>query len=165
MGLRLPNLETIELGHNYLNGIVPDSISNASRITKIYFGANQFSGTLPKSLGSLELLEDLVLPGNNFTIESSSMELTFVTSLINCRQLRVLSVFGNPFNDILPVSIGNLSTSLYTMDASYCKFKGNIPNEISNLTNLAFLDLDHNDIDGLISTTIKELWKLQILHL
>ncbi|CAK9169935.1 unnamed protein product [Ilex paraguariensis] len=165
MGLWLPNLEIIALGGNYLTGILPDSISNASRIIEITLENNQFTSTIPKSLGNLELLQRLDLTGNSFTRESSSMELSFITSLTNCRQLTYLWISYNPLDGILPVSIGNFSTSLVHLLANYGEIKGNIPNQIGNLSRLAFLELEGNDIHGFIPTTIKGLWKLQILRL
>ncbi|CAK9146334.1 unnamed protein product [Ilex paraguariensis] len=165
MGLWMPNLETIVLGQNYLNGILPDSISNASKITTIFLEGNQLFGAIPNSLGNLEHLESLGLEANNFSRDSSSMELSFITSLTNCRQLRSLWISVNPLSGILPASIGNFSASLESIFANYCGIKGQIPNEIGNLSNLAFLELQGNDMDGFIPTTIKELWKLQILRL
>ncbi|CAK9146335.1 unnamed protein product [Ilex paraguariensis] len=165
IGLWLPNLETISLGHNYFNGILPDSISNASRISKIQLQFNHFSGTIPKSLGNLELLDRLSLASNNFTKESSSMELSFFTTLTNCRRLRILWISYNPFNGFLPASIGNLSNSIESFDLGYCEIKGSIPNEIGSLSSLAHLNLQGNDLNGFIPPTIKELWKLQVLQL
>ncbi|XP_059658670.1 receptor kinase-like protein Xa21 [Cornus florida] len=71
----------------------------------------------------------------------------------------------NPLNGILPVSIGNLSTLLQDIQAGDCEIKGNIPNHISNLTNLFFLRLHGNGFTGSIPTTIKKLPRLQILDL
>ncbi|CAK9144281.1 unnamed protein product [Ilex paraguariensis] len=157
-------LASLKLSNNTFHGHVPEELGHLRRLKEIDLGYNSLSGEVPSWFGILPKLEVLIMHYNSFTgvIPPS---LGNITSLVVMRQLRVLSISGNPFNGILPVYIGNLSTSLYTLHASNCAIKGNIPNEISNLTNLAFVDLDHNDIDGLIPPTIKELWKLQILHL
>ncbi|KAK2982958.1 hypothetical protein RJ640_002643 [Escallonia rubra] len=54
---QLANLEMIYLGYNSLTGNLPDSISNASKLTHLDLSTNNFSGIVPNSLGNLGLLE------------------------------------------------------------------------------------------------------------
>ncbi|KAI7999926.1 putative LRR receptor-like serine/threonine-protein kinase [Camellia lanceoleosa] len=167
IGLWLPNLTSLHLGGNNLIGIIPESISNASKLTSVDLGSNAFTGSIPKSLGNLRLLQFLRLARNNLMSgsSSSSLELSFITSLANCKDLKVLWIDYNPLDGILPTTIGNLSTSLENIDADSCGIKGNIPSEIGNITNLAFLNLQQNGLTGFIPSTIKVLGKLQILYL
>ncbi|KAL7211336.1 hypothetical protein ACSBR2_014251 [Camellia fascicularis] len=151
IGVSLPNLEGLYLGENDLSGIVPDSISNSSKLVILVLSYNGFNGSIPSSLGNLRLLDYLYLSGNNFTCEySSSFDLNFLTSLSSCRQLRKLLISSNSLNDILPASIGNLPNFLDNIDTSYCGIRGSIPSEIANLSNLAFLNIDGNELTGLI---------------
>ncbi|KAG8365552.1 hypothetical protein BUALT_Bualt18G0116900 [Buddleja alternifolia] len=163
LGHRLPVLESLYLGQNHLSGSIPDSISNCSKLRILSLVSNNFTGFVPHFLGDLRLLEILELPDNNLTTESSSSssELSFITSLTNCRFLIYLEVTLNPLNGIIPPSIGNLSTSLQYFGASNCKIKGNIPEEIGNLSNLTSLYLVNNELTGKIPFTIKHLEKLQ----
>ncbi|KAL7241997.1 hypothetical protein ACSBR1_014555 [Camellia fascicularis] len=167
IGLWLPNLTSLHLGGNNLIGIIPESISNASKLTSLDLGSNAFTGSIPKSLGNLRLLQFLRLARNNLTSgsSSSSPELSFLTSLANCKDLKVLWIDYNPLDGILPTTIGNLSTSLENIDADSCGIKGNIPSEIGNISNLAFLNLQQNGLTGFIPSAIKMLAKLQILYL
>ncbi|KAL7212367.1 hypothetical protein ACSBR2_015117 [Camellia fascicularis] len=163
----LPNLSILYLGVNKLTGIIPESISNASKLIDLDLGYNAFMGSIPKSLGNLRLLQFLNLQTNNLTSgsSSSSPELVFLTSLVNCKDLKVLSINHNPLDGILPTTIGNLSASLEKFYAHSCGIKGNIPSEIGNISNLAFLNLQQNGLTGFIPSTIKALEKLQILDL
>ncbi|KAL7205006.1 hypothetical protein ACSBR2_018014 [Camellia fascicularis] len=167
IGLWLPNLSILDLGENKLTGIIPESISNASKLTTLELGKNAFTGSIPKSLGNLRLLQILNLQGNNLRSgsSSSSPELSFLTSLVNCKDLKVLLINDNPLDGILPTTIGNLSTSLEHIDIHSCGIKGNIPSEIGNVRNLAFLFLQQNGLIGFIPSTIKALEKLQMLDL
>ncbi|KAL7211483.1 hypothetical protein ACSBR2_014366 [Camellia fascicularis] len=161
-GLWLPNLNTLYLGGNELSGIIPDSISNASKLITLDLSENAFMGLIPKALGNLQLLEFLNLANNNLR---SSPELSFVTSFANCKQLKELGISFNPLNGILPTTIEYLSASLENIYADSCGIKGNIPSEIGNLSNLAFLRLQQNDLTGSIPSTVKVLGKLQVLYL
>ncbi|XP_059638687.1 receptor kinase-like protein Xa21 [Cornus florida] len=163
--IRLPNLKEWYLDGNNLDGIIPHSISNLSKLIHLDLALNNFSHSLPNSLGNLELLELLNLEGNNFIGESSNAELSLITALTKCRRLRKLWIAENPLNGILPVSIGNLSTSLQEIDARNCEIKGSIPNHIGNLSNLAFLSLYGNGFTGSIPMTVKQLQRLQVLDL
>ncbi|KAI7986447.1 putative LRR receptor-like serine/threonine-protein kinase [Camellia lanceoleosa] len=167
IGLWLPNLSFLYLGSNNLIGMIPESISNASKLIGLDLGNNAFTGSIPKSLGNLRLLQLLSLLGNNLTSgsSSSSLELSFLSSLVNCKDLKILLISDNPLDGILPTTIGNLSASLEDMEANSCGIRSNIPSEIGNITNLAFLTLQQNGLIGFIPSTIKALGKLQILDL
>ncbi|KAK2968880.1 hypothetical protein RJ640_023930 [Escallonia rubra] len=162
---RLTNLEWLFLGGNQFTGILPDSISNASKLTRLDLSINNFSGTIPNSLGNLGNLEGLKLFSNNFISEPSHPELSFITSLTNCTKLTLLQFYNNPITGTLPVSIGNFSASLQEIAANRCRIKGTIPNEISNLSGLVTLVLEENDFSGSIPNTIRRLQKLQLIYL
>ncbi|WMV30578.1 hypothetical protein MTR67_023963 [Solanum verrucosum] len=102
------------------------------------------------------------LGGKHFTSDSF---LTFITSLSNLRNLKYLFLSLNPLNGMLPVSVGNLSTSLIKFSARSCKIKGQLPNEVGNLSNLLFLDLSRNNLVGSIPTSIGNLRNLQRFNL
>ncbi|XP_059287572.1 probable LRR receptor-like serine/threonine-protein kinase At3g47570 [Lycium ferocissimum] len=161
VGQGTPNLKEIYLGMNNLSGVFPASISNASRLTLLDLSNNMFSGSIPDSLGNLELLEVLQL-GNNWLInQNPSSELTFLTSLTRCRNLRELVIGQNPLNGILPASIGNFSSFLEIFAAYRCKLSGIIPEEIGNLTDVLRISLNGNDLTGFIPKTLRGLQKLQ----
>lgn len=79
--------------------------------------------------------------------------MTFLISLTNCRRLRVMWIENNSLSGFLPDSIGNPSSSLEQIDASDSGIKGNIPEEIGNLSNLAILYMDNNGLTGFIPSS------------
>jgi LRR receptor-like serine/threonine-protein kinase FLS2 len=165
LGFFLPNLQDLYLERNKLSGTIPSSISNASQLTKLDLNHNSFSGLIPKSLGNLWLLQWLNLAGNNLIIDSFTPELNIFSSLSNLEYLRVLELSNNLLNDVLPSSIGNLSTSLQYLGINNCNIKGIIPIDIGNLSNLIALSLETNELIGPIPTTFERLHKLQVLDL
>ncbi|KAL5789142.1 hypothetical protein ACOSQ2_004030 [Xanthoceras sorbifolium] len=128
-------------------------------------GVNSFSGFIPSTIGySFTSLQLVDLGSNNFT--STTRDLSFLTSLTNCKNLRIASFDSNPLNGFLPTSIGNLSNSLERIYLSSCNIGGNIPQEIGNLKNLMMLYLDYNEFRGSIPATLGNLKQLQglVLH-
>ncbi|KAM3705096.1 hypothetical protein ACJW31_03G054500 [Castanea mollissima] len=164
MGHLLPNLKALYLWENELNGIIPNSISNASKFINLQLGANHFSGSIPNTLENLRHLDVLNLASNNFTSESSTLELMFLSYLTKCINLTSIVVANNPLNGTLPISIGNFSTSLEQFVAYNCSIKGIIPIGIGNLSNLVTLYLEDNELVGSIPTT-DGIMRLQRLHL
>ncbi|KAL7143542.1 hypothetical protein ABFS83_08G198200 [Erythranthe nasuta] len=161
----LPSIEELYLALNYLSGSIPDSITNCSKLRILDLSKNNFTGFVPHFLGNLRILEFLNLYGNNLRTESTSSELSFITSLTNCRSLNSLAISDNPSDGILPASIGNLSTSLQRFTAYNCNIKGIIPAEIGNLSNLVKFSLHENELYGNIPPTINHLQMLQGLSL
>ncbi|XP_021288731.1 receptor kinase-like protein Xa21 [Herrania umbratica] len=160
--LWLPQVEYFYLGENQLGGEIPSSLSNASQLISIELQSNFFSGILPDSFGNLRNLEDLNLQDNNFSSKLSSPEMSFISSLTNCRNLKYLYIDGNPLiNTKLPVSIGNLSSFLEVFSAPGCNIKGSIPREIGNLGGLVSMNLDNNKLTGTIPATVGRVRDLQ----
>ncbi|KAH0701495.1 hypothetical protein KY285_015773 [Solanum tuberosum] len=159
IGSILPNVEELYLNSlTNLVGTIPHSISNCSKLTLLELSDNKLTGLIPNSLGYLTRLQFLVLEINNLTSDSF---LSFLTSLTNCRNLTYLLLSLNPLNGMLPVSAGNLSTSLTLFYAHNCKIKGRIPNEVGNLSSLLDLDLSGNNLVGSIPRTIGNLQNIQ----
>lgn len=165
LGLWLPNLEELYLGDNKLSGVIKSSISNASKLTIIEMGINAFSGFIPNNLGNLRFLRRFFVGENNLTRESSSLELSFFTSLAHCRHLEIVQISLNQFHGILPASLGNLSTSLQVLEAFGCNLMGNIPSGIGNLSSLEEVSLDSNELTGFIPPTLGKLKSLERLYL
>ncbi|KAM3306461.1 hypothetical protein P3S67_013331 [Capsicum chacoense] len=154
----ISRLRIVDLSFNNLSGSLPPNIE----LTILDLSYNKLTGLIPSSLGYLTHLRFLNMRENNLTSDSS---LSFLTSLPNCKYLTTLSLSFNPLNSMLPVSVGNFSTSLIKFYANSCKIKGRIPNDFGNLSSLLDLDLSENSFVGSIPTTIGNLRNIQCFNL
>ncbi|KAL2479998.1 putative LRR receptor-like serine/threonine-protein kinase [Abeliophyllum distichum] len=185
----LENLVKLSIVNNFLTGPIPASIFNISslqyinvarnnlygsldllvlgyelpNLEELYLNSNNFHGRIPNSIANSSKLTEINLAYNNFISESP--ELSFVTSFTKCRYLINLAFGDNPLNGILPVSVGNLSTSLQYLYAYNCDLWGSIPKDIGNLSSLILLSLFGNQLTGSIPTSVVDLQKLQGLYL
>ncbi|XP_042035865.1 putative receptor-like protein kinase At3g47110 isoform X2 [Salvia splendens] len=165
MGISLLNLEILYLGSNRLNGPIPSTINNASKLMEVCMGNNSFIGSIP-DLGNLKHLQKLMLRHNHLSgEESSTQELTFLSSLTKCRNLKYLVVSDNSLNGIVPASIGNFSSSLQSIWLQNSHIVGVIPSEIGNLSSLLFIELGGNQLRGPIPPSIGNMKKLQRMYL
>ncbi|XP_024178078.1 LRR receptor-like serine/threonine-protein kinase EFR [Rosa chinensis] len=165
IGLAFPKLDLFYAGANHLSGVIPKSISNASELRFLYLGGNSFSGYIPTTLCLLTNLKELRLYENNLTIDTSTPELNIFSCLPNLRNLGYLSFQDNPLNAKLSISFSNFSASLQNLYLGNCRFRGNIPSDIGNLSSLILLALSHNQLSGPIPSSMGRLHNLQGLYM
>jgi hypothetical protein len=162
----LTNLTFIDLALNSINGSLPSTLSQITKLEELYLYSNYFTGPLPSSLGELSLLAIFDASGNFFTssipetiydltnlveinLSNNHLNGTLSESVGRLKRMAIFSLQTAGLHGSLPSSIGNLTdlTGLYWNDNA---FTGTIPNEISKLKNLEFVYFDHNSFFGSI---------------
>ena len=105
-------------------GVLTD---NNGRVTRLWLGANQLTGSIPASLGSLTNLQDLRLHENQLTGIPAALG-----SLTN---LEILHLNRNQLTGSIPASLGSL-TNLQALWLAENQLTGSIPASLGSLTNL-----------------------------
>ncbi|XP_062076546.1 receptor-like protein EIX2 [Humulus lupulus] len=140
---------------------IPDSFDNLKYLRHLNLGG--FDGEVPKSIGSLCKLQQLVLSGNEF----NSTIIDILESLLDCNNnsLEILNLSQNRLNGPLPRDLSRFLhlRELYVSDN---KFSDTLPESIGKLTSLELLDISNNSFSGFVSEThLEKLSKLKHLDL
>ncbi|KAK9291680.1 hypothetical protein L1049_019629 [Liquidambar formosana] len=150
--LKLDHLESLALRDNQLSGTLPQIWGNSLGILDL--ANNSFSGTIPQSMGNLQGLMLLLLSDNHLEGELPS-------SLQNCTELIMLDLGGNNLSGHIPPWIGeNLVDTLMILRLRSNKFSGEIPPQLCGLIYLHILDLAQNNLTGFVPKCLGNLTSL-----
>ncbi|KAJ8528160.1 hypothetical protein K7X08_021852 [Anisodus acutangulus] len=159
------NLRYLDLKFNFLQGQLPSSICNMSKLEFLDLSRNYFSESVPYCLGSMTKLLILDLRMNNFSGSlppfcTQSTSLTTIVlngnrfegpvhvSLHNCVGLEVLDMGNNAINDTFPAWLGDL-LELQVLILKSNKFHGPISTRKKFcFPRLRIFDLSHNEFSG-----------------
>uniref|UniRef100_A0A2N9EUU9 Leucine-rich repeat-containing N-terminal plant-type domain-containing protein n=1 Tax=Fagus sylvatica TaxID=28930 RepID=A0A2N9EUU9_FAGSY len=139
----LKEMELLNLGKNRLSGEITDCWKNWEKLLVLNLGNNNFTGSIPTSIGSLSLLRSLHLFKNKISG-------TLLPILKNCEDLQIIDISENQFAGSIPSWIGQRHSSLIVLNLRSNNFFGHIPKELCNLTSLQILDLSQNKLFGSI---------------
>ncbi|KAH9606353.1 hypothetical protein KSS87_023343 [Heliosperma pusillum] len=184
MGLTIPHLKWLNFAENNISGSIPITISNLTSLVRLELSQNGFIGGVPQGLGNLRDLMTLDLSDNHLV-----GNINFITTLVNCSQLSMLTARGNEFHGIFPQSIANLSTTLtwlaigdslisgtlpagitnlinlQTLLITNCELKSSLPHDFGKLQKLEAVDLNSNRLTGTIPTSVGNLSRVTRLYL
>ncbi|XP_055836321.1 probable LRR receptor-like serine/threonine-protein kinase At3g47570 [Solanum dulcamara] len=139
-------IELFDISDAHINGLIPTSIGNMSGLTTLVFQANFFTGNIPPEFGKLKQLQGLYL--NNNKLQGQIPEA--VCSLSN---LDRLYLEGNELFGLIPACIGNLSMLQHLYLGSN-KFSSNLPLSLWKMSGLLILNVSQNSIDGEVPSDI-----------
>ena len=213
----LSNLKELWLGTNQLSGEIPTELGNLSNLEQVGINDNQLTGELPHSLTGLTMLEGLffytnaglcaptdeafqtwlqsvaTVRGDNCAPEDSAEDRAVLVELYNSTdganwtdntnwlsdepmrewhgvvtdyEGRVAELFleRNEVTGEIPIELSSLS-NLTALSLWGNQLTGEIPTELGKLSNLTTLWLDGNQLTGELPTELGNLSNLTQLHL
>ncbi|KAH9541902.1 hypothetical protein CY35_14G088600 [Sphagnum magellanicum] len=141
----------VVLENNKLNGLIPDFLQFPN-LTTLNLGSNQLNGSIPPSIWDIPQLNVLDLSNNNL-----SGNLVPITSTSFPTSLTKLTLNDNHLTGSIPLSIWEIST-LATLNLSNNNISGNlIPMNTTTIPcprSLTNLNLARNNIDGSFPSTL-----------
>ncbi|CAN6243619.1 unnamed protein product [Urochloa humidicola] len=140
------NLNYLDLSNNFFAGHLPDDISSLSaQLEHLNLSTNRFTGRIPPSIGWFPKLKSLLLDSNGFDGSYPAEEIS------NLANLEMLTLAYNPFVPApLPEEFGKLTHLNYLWLGSM-NITGEIPENLSNLSDLHVLALEMNKMQGTFS--------------
>ncbi|KAJ1389707.1 Serine/threonine-protein kinase, active site [Sesbania bispinosa] len=140
----LSSLEKISLSYNSLTGGIPREIGEIPQLRVMYLGNNPLSGSIPSTIFNHSMLQDIELGSSNL---SSTLPSNLCLGL---PKLQILYVGFNKISGKIP-SVWHQCKELTDVELSNNMFsRGGIPGDIGNLTKLASLYLDEDNLEGLV---------------
>ncbi len=144
--------------NNNMQGTIPVSIGDMTKLVQINFEMNNISGSLPPEIGNLTELRYLYIWHTNIS-GTIPKEIGKLTNLIH------LHLDKNNLTGTVPVEIGNLIKLEELYLDHNAELTGDFPDEICNLTNLKILCLDFDNLTGSLPEEIGNLTNLTELGL
>ncbi|OVA14369.1 Armadillo [Macleaya cordata] len=169
---KLSRLTRLLLSGNNFTGILPETLGDLKNMTDFRIDGTSISGRIHDFIGNWTKLDRLDMQG-------TSMEgpiLSAISLLKNLTELRVSDLKGSSmqkfpdFQDmnkmeklvlrnclisgLIPPNIGQMMPKLSTLDLSFNRLAGNIPDSLRELPGLRFMYLTNNSLTGSIPSWI-----------
>ncbi|KAH7677931.1 Leucine-rich repeat protein [Dioscorea alata] len=148
----LPLLELLSLADNKLSGQLQEFTNASSTLRYVDLRGNNLHGKLPKSLVNLFALVHLDLSSNNF--DGSVVGLELFGHLQNLTYLDLSGIDLSMSDQIADSAL--LFPSLWMLKLQSCNLTA-VPSFLKYQTNMGFLDLSNNRINGIIP---KWIWSI-----
>jgi Leucine-rich repeat (LRR) protein len=144
----LTSLKYLDITGNGFHGPFPDEIGNMTSIVELRLSDNKFVGMIPSSMKYLCNLEGFYSYRNN--INGSITD--FLHRLPSCSRNKLQQLFlpQNNLTGSLPTTLVEALRNMSRLDLSENKLTGNVPLWTGELTKLRQLQLDSNNLDGVM---------------
>ncbi|KAG2684949.1 hypothetical protein I3760_10G100600 [Carya illinoinensis] len=168
---KLVNLENLILNANFLTGELPVDLTYLTNLTELRISSNNFTGRIPDFFNSWKKLQKLEIQGSglagpippNISVLSNLTELrisdllgegSIFPNLASMRNMKRLMLRSCNLSGQIPPNISNLMPQLQTLDLSFNRLEGNVP-EFDDRAQLWRMFLTRNLLNGTVPEWIK----------
>lgn len=144
----LVNLQDLLFTRSKMGGLIPESIGQLTQMTQLAFGECQFKAPLPESLTNLKKLTLMQFTGNPLGGEIPAWLSSFPK--LNDLRMAKCQLTGEIPASLFPTSKDSEEglCKLKNLDFSYNELTGQLPETITNCSNLVRLWVCHNKMSG-----------------
>ncbi|KAF3618325.1 putative LRR receptor-like serine/threonine-protein kinase FLS2-like [Capsicum annuum] len=151
------SIKDLDISNARINGLIPPFIGNMSGLTELTLGGNNLMRNIPPEIGKLKLLQGLFLPNNKLNGHIPQA----VCHLSNLVQL---SLGDNELLGLIPACIGNLSM-LQQLYLGSNRFSSKLPLSLLKMRCLLVINASQNSIEGEVPRDIGGLKDIVELYL
>ncbi|KAJ7553781.1 hypothetical protein O6H91_06G112600 [Diphasiastrum complanatum] len=145
----------LHLSRNFLSGLLPKELCYMPNIIHLLLDGNNLSGPIPSDVTNFQAMEILRLDSNQFEGE-------IPTGINNVVSLKELHLSNNSMKGTIP-DLSNLQ-QLELLRLSINLFDSQVfPNWILNLTTLQTIEMDEDNLTGMIPPQLFELSSLEVV--
>ncbi|KAL4277588.1 hypothetical protein S245_072215 [Arachis hypogaea] len=174
IGHIMPNLWSLILGNNLINGSIPKSLCQVDHLRILDLSKNRLSGKIPNCWKDNKLWEEINLSSNKLSgavpssfgnlsslfwlhLNNNSLHGEFLASMRNLSQLLIMDLGENQLSGTIPSWSANTFSSLQILRLRQNRLSGSIPLQICELSSIKILDLSRNNLNGPIPWCIGNL--------
>ncbi|TKW19551.1 hypothetical protein SEVIR_4G027600v4 [Setaria viridis] len=143
----IQTVSEIKLAYCGLHGPIPKAVGNLTALTDLLLYKNSLEGAIPESIGRLCNLQIISLSDNNLVGDIDNLG----KAMAGCMKKLITIDFGrNDLSGSLSGWLGSFSR-LLSIDLSYNSLTGPVPSNISQLVRLNEVDISYNLLQGILS--------------
>ncbi|THU74710.1 hypothetical protein C4D60_Mb04t36260 [Musa balbisiana] len=173
IGEKLSSLKVLRLRSNMFTGAIPPQLSLIASLQVLDLARNNLSGALPPAFGNFSSMisiqnetkpvlgEEGTYYTENIVVDAKGLRLYFTTVL---SLVTSVDLSGNNLSGEIPEELTKLH-GLHFLNLSDNRFSGDMPQDIGAIGQLESLDLSKNNLSGRIPSSISALNFLSHLNL
>jgi Leucine-rich repeat (LRR) protein len=172
VGTHVPSLRILSLRSNSFTGEIPPELSRLSHLQLLVMANNSLTGPIPVAFGNLTSMRHPEINSSLASLDGSTYQdridiIWKGQQLIFQKTIRLLTgidLSGNRLSSCIPDELTNLQ-GLRFLNLSRNRLSCGIPTDIGSLNNLESLDLSSNELSGGIPQSISALTTLSTLNI
>jgi hypothetical protein len=159
------NIESLFLSNNQFTGSLPTTIGDATNLEQLWVNNNSIAGVVPEEIAGAQALVDLLLENNPLVWDLDEADSIFPEAIKELDALERLSMRNNGLKGEFPeFQLGDLP-NLKELRLDDNSLTGDLTNSIENLPSLEIFSVSNNAVGGNIPVGLGELKTMKLLDL